>query len=168
MYEGVVLDEHLPFTIRESFKAKTLKVAVADKAIHEVNSGLGDWTRDQLSSDLLLSNTVQAIETTTEEIRTMHAAGNSTGRMVATAAASGVVSEVVQLVRLSAEVGVNDYRNYRFDHTLGRNKLSWGRKIWTCFMICESREISVSTCYAIFHPRVSGVDEFEMFCWIFV
>lgn len=124
-----VPSDQLPSAIIASFQADHPRIAAADKAVHTLNSGISDWVGEKTSHALLQPNFVLKSETTTEALSSRIAAGESMGYLTATAAVSGTTAELVQPVMLSTEVGVDKYRNHRFNQTYGCNKPSRTRRL---------------------------------------
>ena len=137
--EGSVPSKQLPSAIIASFQHDHPHIADVDKAVHKSNSGVSEWVGEKLSGALLQPNYVLETETTTEALATRKAAGDPTSHLVATAAASGVVSEVVQPVMVTTEVAVDKYRQHRFDQTYGVNKQSRSKRLRVFLDRCEQR-----------------------------
>lgn len=130
--------KHLPLAIIASLKSD-YHITAVDKVVHKLNSAISDWTGEKVSGALLHGNEVLKTETTAAGISKIAAAGNSIERIAVTGAIVGGVSELVQPVVQSIEIGTDKYRNYRFDQTYAWNKPSRTSRMRSFFRKYEQR-----------------------------
>ena len=136
--QGSVSGKQLPLAIIASLKSDHHFTAL-DKVVHKMNSGIADWVGEKASGGLLHGNEVLKTETTAEGIAKIAANGNSVERIAFTGAIVGGASELVQPVVQPIEIGMDKYRNHRFDQTYGYNKPSRTERIRTFFRKYEQR-----------------------------